>query len=125
MTRTGYATLVGLMCAASVLSTGSGLSQNPSGRGSLPMARRSYFVEVLPGVSIPDRYRWLEEQWSPETRSWIDAEMSHSRPLLMNLPSYPRVEKRLRELFNIDQISGIPTVVSGKLYYARRPKNAE
>ena len=91
----------------------------------LPETRRSDFVETLHGVSIPDPYRWLEEQWSAETRSWIDAQMSYSRPLLMSLPSYPRVEKRLRELFNIDQISGIPNVVNGKLYYAKRPKNAE
>ena len=57
--------------------------------------------------------------------SWIDAQMSYSRPLLASLPSYPRVEKRLRELFNIDQISGIPSVVQGKLYYAKRPKDSE
>jgi prolyl oligopeptidase len=89
------------------------------------VARRSDFVETLHGVSIPDPYRWLEEQWTSETRSWIDSEMAYSRPLLTNLPSYSRVEKRLLELFNIDQISGTPTVVGGKLYYSKRPKNAE
>jgi prolyl oligopeptidase len=93
--------------------------------GSTPVARRSDFVENLHGVSISDPYRWLEEQWSTETRRWVDAEMSYSRPLLTNLPSFPRVEKRLREMFNIEQISGIPTVVDGKLYYAKRPKDAE
>jgi prolyl oligopeptidase len=93
--------------------------------GFTPVARRSDFVENLHGVSVPDPYRWLEEQWSTETRQWIDAQMSHSRPLLTNLPSFQRVEKRLREMFNIDQISGIPSAIEGKLYYAKRPKNAE
>src|SRR5215467_1913325 len=125
MNRIRRTTLVALICAVTVISTGSALSQSPPSRGNVPMARRSDFVETLHGVSIPDPYRWLEEQWTPETRSWIDSEMAYSRPLLTNLPSYSRVEKRLRELFNIDQISGIPTVVGGKLYYARRPKNAE
>lgn len=101
------------------------LTQVSKAPRTLPTTRRSDFVETLHGVSIPDPYRWLEDQWSAETRSWIDAQMSYSRPLLTSLPSYPRVEKRLRELFNIDQISGIPNVVNGKLYYARRPKDAE
>src|SRR5215471_13058912 len=123
MIRTRGTTLIVLLCAVAILSTGSALSQNSGGRESAPVARRGDFVEGLHGVSIPDPYRWLEDQWAPETRWWIDAEMSYSRPLLMNLPSYSRVEKRLREFFNIDQISAIPTVVAGKLYYARRPKN--
>ncbi len=110
---------------AALLPTGLSLSQNSATRGRVPSTRRSDFVETLHGVSIPDPYRWLEEQWSPETRAWLDAQMGYSRPLLNSLPSYTRVEKRLREFFNIDQISGIPTVVSGNLYYGKRPKNAE
>src|SRR5262245_65647816 len=99
------------------------VSQVSNAPRTLPATRRSDFVETLRGVSIPDPYRWLEDQWSAETRAWIDAQMSYSRPLLTALPSYPRVEKRLRELFNIDQISGVPSVVNGKLYYAKRPKD--
>src|SRR5215475_7900456 len=114
--------LLGLMA---LFPSSSALGQSGTTRAKLPDARRSDFVETLHGVSIPDPYRWLEEQWSAETRSWIDAEMNYSRPLLTNLPSYPRVEKRLRELFNIDQVAGIPVVVGGKLYYSRRPKNEE
>src|SRR5215469_11194595 len=113
------------ICAVTLLAGSASLSQTSTVPGKIPVARRSDFVERLHDVSIPDPYRWLEDQWSPETRSWVDAEMGYSRPLLTKLPSYPRVEKRLRELFNIDQVAGIPTVIGGKLYYARRPKNAE
>src|SRR5215510_9077460 len=93
-------TLAALFFIASAFSQSSGRGGNP------PAARRGDFVETLHGVSVPDPYRWLEEQWSTETRAWIDGQMAHSRPLLMNLPSFSRVEKRMRELFNIEQVSG-------------------
>ena len=31
-------------------------------------------TETMHGVSITDPYRWLEDQGSPQTRAWIDAE---------------------------------------------------
>src|SRR5262249_50051948 len=113
MKRIRRATLMALICAATVVSTGSMLSQISGTRGGVPMARRSDFVETLHGVSIPDPYRWLEEQWTPETRSWIGAEMAYSRPLLTNLPSYPRVEKRLESYSTSTQVVGVPTVAAG------------
>jgi prolyl oligopeptidase len=108
-----------------LLAAASALSQSFTGRGNPPTARRSDFFETLHGATVPDPYRWLEDQWSKETRDWIDGQMTYSRPTLMNLPSFARVEKRMRELFNIEQVSGVPSVINGKLYYAKRPKNAE
>src|SRR5262249_20127455 len=113
------------ICAVTLLVGSAGLRQASTVSGKIPVARRREFFGRLHDVSIRDPYRWLEDQWSTETRSWVDAEMAYSRPLLTNLPSYRRVEKRSRDLFNIDQVSGIPTVIGGKLYYARRPKDAE
>src|SRR3954451_14474457 len=107
------------LCVSALLSSSTQPTRTLAALASAPVADRSDFVEKLHGISVPDPYRWLEEQWSTDTRQWIGAEVNYSRPLLTNLPSFQRVEKRLREMFNIDQISGIPTAVDGKLYYAK------
>jgi len=47
-----------------------------------PPTRTDNVKEVLHGVEIVDPYRWLEDQSSPETRAWIDAQNSYTKPFL-------------------------------------------
>src|SRR5215471_18877797 len=39
-----------------------------------PATRVDNVSEAIHGVTITDPYRWLEDQNSPETRAWIEAE---------------------------------------------------
>ena len=50
-----------------------------------PVSRRVETVEVLHGLEIPDPYRWLEDQESPETRDWIDRQNSKRHYLSMKM----------------------------------------
>lgn len=70
-----------------------------------PASRVDNVREVLHGVEIVDPYRWLEEQDSPETRAWIDAQNKYTHSLLDSLPSRPLIQKRLSELLRIDTVS--------------------
>src|SRR5215216_2640856 len=70
-----------------------------------PPTRVDNFREVLHGVEIIDPYRWLEEQDSPETRAWIDAQNKYTHSLLDGLPSRPLIQKRLSELLRVDFVS--------------------
>jgi len=70
-----------------------------------PPTRVDNFREVLHGVEIIDPYRWLEEQDSPETRAWIDAQNKYTHSLLDELPSRPLIQKRLSELLRVDSVS--------------------
>jgi prolyl oligopeptidase len=36
-------------------------------------------TETLHGVAVTDPYRWLEDQNSPETRAWLDAEIGYTQ----------------------------------------------
>src|SRR5712691_7767585 len=47
-----------------------------------PLTRIGVVVdEVTPGVKIADPYRWLEDQESPETRAWIEAQNKYTNSL--------------------------------------------
>ena len=79
------------------------VAQEPASQA--PPTRQDNFREVLHGVEIVDPYRWLEDQDSPETRQWIDAQNRYTHSLLDGLPSRPLFQKRLSELMRIDTVN--------------------
>ena len=70
-----------------------------------PQSRVDNHREVIHNVEIIDPYRWLEDQESPETRAWIDAQNKYTHSLLDGLPSRPLIQKRLSELLRVDSVS--------------------
>ncbi|HYG64270.1 MAG TPA: prolyl oligopeptidase family serine peptidase [Thermoanaerobaculia bacterium] len=70
-----------------------------------PPTRQEDFKEVLHGVEIADPYRWLEDQQSPETRRWIEAQNRYTRSLLDPLPFREAIRRRLTELWRVDTTS--------------------
>jgi len=84
-----------------------------------PPSRQDNFREVLHGVEIVDPYRWLEDQDSPETRQWIDAQNRYTHALLDGLPGRPALEKRLSELMRIDTVSA-PREEGGRYFLFKK-----
>jgi prolyl oligopeptidase len=84
-----------------------------------PPTRQDNFREVMHGVEIVDPYRWLEEQESPETRAWIDAQNRYTRSLLDGLPSRPLIQKRLTELLRVDSV-GVPFERGGRYFLFKK-----
>jgi endonuclease YncB( thermonuclease family) len=80
-------------------------------------------VEVLHGESIPDPYRWLEDQDGPETRAWIDAQNKYTHSLLDGLASRPAIQKRLSELLRVDSM-GTPAE-QGRRYFLSKRRPAD
>src|SRR5262245_2934070 len=60
-----------------------------------PPSQRSDFKETIHGVEFVDSYRWLEDQNSPDTRAWIEAQNGYARSLLENRPSVKPIRDRL------------------------------
>src|SRR4029077_10672640 len=85
----------------------------------VPKTRTDGVTEMIHGVSIKDPYRWLEDQQSPETRAWIDAQNAYTRSVLDPLPGRTAISKRLEELLKTDRV-GTPVVRSGRYFFMRR-----
>lgn len=84
-----------------------------------PKTRAEIVTDTVHGVKISDPFRWLEDQDSPETRKWLDAEMKYTRAVLDQTPGRARIVKRLSELLRIDTMSPVANR-GGRLFYWKR-----
>ncbi|HSC78421.1 MAG TPA: hypothetical protein VLB32_07645, partial [Candidatus Acidoferrales bacterium] len=100
------------LLAAILISAGWLSAQNPAPGGSgavaaapsPPATRTDNVKETLHGAELVDPYRWLEDQWSPETRSWIEAQNKYTDSVIGHLPGREGLEKRLTELLRVESI---------------------
>jgi len=84
-----------------------------------PDTRRGDVVDSVHGVDIADPYRWLEDQWSPETRAWIEAQNEYTASLLGDLPWREALAARFAEMMRIDHV-GVPTVRGDRYFLTKR-----
>jgi prolyl oligopeptidase len=75
-------------------------------------------TDVLHGVSITDPYRWLEDQDSPRTKAWVEAQTRHVRAYLDAIPDRGRIRDRVRELLAIETCDSLQRV--GNRYFFRK-----
>jgi len=94
-----------------VLLSGAAKSEAP------PSTREDNVKDVIHGVTIVDPYRWLEDQQSAETRSWIEAQNRYTASQLGARPSLPELRTRLAGLLRTDRV-GVPLVRSGSYFFS-------
>src|SRR5215471_401864 len=75
--------------------------------------------ETIFGVEISDPYRWLEDQNSPETRAWIDAQNAYTDSFLPHLPGRDALKQKLAAMLKLDTM-GPPQIRNGRYFFARR-----
>ena len=89
-----------------------------------PPARTDMVQDVLHGVPVADPYRWLEDQNSPETRTWITEQNAYTHSLLDSWPGREGLEKRLSELKKVESIRS-PFERNGRFFYRKRLADQE
>jgi prolyl oligopeptidase len=75
-------------------------------------------TETLHGVAVTDPYRWLEDQESPRTREWISAQTRYARAYFDSLPYRGRIQRRVRELIDVETYDSLQKV--GNRYFFRK-----
>ena len=83
-----------------------------------PVTPIEAFSEVLHGIPFTDPYRWLEDQESPRTRKWIEAQQEYARSHLDTLPGRNRIRSRVRELLDVETYDSMKT--AGSRYFFRK-----
>ena len=83
-----------------------------------PAARIDDAKDTYGPTIVADHYRWLEDQNSPETRAWIDAEQKCTEAALSRFPDRAGLTKRFTELLHTDSFE--PPVERGGRYFFRK-----
>jgi prolyl oligopeptidase len=83
-----------------------------------PKTRKSDFTETLHGQSLPDPYRWLEDDNSPETKAWVEAQNKVTFAYLNSIPQRDALRKRLTQLWNYERY-GTPFKRGPRYFFSR------
>ena len=70
-----------------------------------PETRKVDTVDDYHGNKVADPFRWLEDDNSDETKSWVKAQNSITFDYLSQIPFRDQVRNRLQELWNYARYS--------------------
>ena len=111
---------VGLQLLASLSLAGLASGQTATPPAKCPPAARIDSVKYTYGSTVvPDPYRWLEDQDSPETRAWISAQQKCTEAALANLPGRAQLAARLAQLLHTDSFE-VPMERRGRYFFRKR-----
>ena len=102
-----------------VLLAGSALLTSAQEHKAPPKTQTDNVTETIHGVAVTDPYRWLEDQNSPETRAWIDAQNEYTKSMLSGFAGRDKIHQRLEQLMKIDAIEA-PLVRGGRYFIRKR-----
>jgi prolyl oligopeptidase len=68
-----------------------------------PTTKKIDQVDSYHGVKVPDPYRWLEDDKSPETAAWVEAENKVTFPYLERIPYRQQMMARVKEVSNYER----------------------
>src|SRR5437016_14541614 len=78
----------------------SGDGDGNGGRLTYPVTKKVDQVDDYFGTKVPDPYRWLENNDSPEVAAWVEAENKVTFAYLDKIPYRAQLKDRLTKLLN-------------------------
>jgi prolyl oligopeptidase len=81
-----------------------------------PKTHKGQTVDLYFDTQIPDPYRWLEDDKSPETGTWVKAQNEVTYQYLSQIPFRETLKARMEKLWNYEKI-GAPFQEGNFTYY--------
>jgi prolyl oligopeptidase len=99
-----------------------GDSSSPSILVGPPKAKVEPVEDTVQGHKIVDRYRYLENPNDPDTKLYVEQELSYTRSILDPLPGRRTINTRLSQLLEIGTV-GAPQMGGRYYFHTRREGN--
>ena len=103
-------------CVAPPQSSSPEESKFTSSKWDYPVTRKVDATDNYHGTVVRDEYRWLEDDNSEETASWVTAQNELTFGYLDQIPFRNRIKDRLTELWDYPKY-GTPFKKEGKYYF--------
>ena len=81
-------------------------------------------VDLIHGIDVADPYRWLEDQFSPRTRHWIEEQVRYNRAYFDGIPYREQIRTQVTELLSANVVSEIWNV-GDRYFFPKRHLHAE
>ncbi len=80
-----------------------------------PETKRDNIVDHYHGQAVPDPYRWLEDDYAPDTKAWVEAQNVVTEEYLCKIRCRDTLRKRLTKLWDFERF-GCP-IKGGDFHY--------
>ncbi|HUO66480.1 MAG TPA: prolyl oligopeptidase family serine peptidase, partial [Gammaproteobacteria bacterium] len=91
--------------AATVLAAVLAIAPSSAQAPTYLSTRKTEHVDDYHGTKVADPYRWLEDDTSPETAAWVEAQNAITFPYLERIPYRAALLKRVMELNDYERYS--------------------
>jgi len=115
--------LIGVVALVYAEDSPAGDSTARSGLAGPPKAKVAPVEDTVQGHKIVDRYRYLEDPNDPDTKLYVEQELSYTRAILDPLPGRDKINGRLSQLLEIGTV-GAPQM-GGKYYFHTRREGTQ
>ncbi len=89
----------------------------PSIDVTYPETKKSDHVDEYWGEKVADPFRWLEDDYSEETKAWVEAQNKVTFGYLEQIPFREAIRQRLEQVWNYERISAPNTFGEYQYYY--------
>src|SRR5260370_27808239 len=93
-------------------------SAAPSSPAGPPKAKVAPVEDTVQGHKIVDRYRYLENPNDPDSKLYVEQELSYTRSILDPLPGRDKINTRLSQLLDVGTVR--TPQMGGKYYFHTR-----
>ena len=85
---------------------------------SYPASKKVDVVDEYHGVKVSDPYRWLEDDNSDETKTWVKQQNEVTFEYLKKIPQRQQIHERLQKLWNYERF-GMPFKRGDRYFFSR------
>lgn len=79
--------------------------QNNPTKVTYPVTEKTPVVDTYFDTEVLDNYRWLEDDYAPNTKSWVEKQNETTFSYLDNIPFRSELKERLEQLWNYEKVS--------------------
>lgn len=108
--------LLALLVGCNQTTTTSQNSTTNNEKMNYPTTKKGDVVDNYFGTTVPDPYRWLEDDKSAETAEWVKKQNEFTFAYLSQIPYRNTIKEKLQKLWNYERI-GAPFTEGDYTYY--------